>query len=219
MIEEEEKLSGREDSSDLSLGEVEQLAVPAGIDGIVAAGGAVERVEFENGAVGYLKGSRPPQAVTVEQVERAATMTDRVLLAIRIRRQVQDANEGSFRDYADGTGRTGAGAHTDRQMLMAAYQSLAEAKKAVKLSWRHQLDVAVAELYVERDPKKLRRLLVEVAAITVAWAEGIEVRASERRIAEQQQARKLVLLPGGGTKLVLIAPWWRRALRWLRLIS
>lgn len=205
-IEEEEELTGREDSDDLSLGEPEPLVVPIGAQ--------LEETLEPGNVVAIPYKHVPPRAVTIEQVEQAATMTDRVLLDVRIRRHVQDDAEGSFRDYPDGTARP-----LDASMLVTAKQQLVDAKKEVRLTWRHQLDLAVAELCAERDPKKLRRLLVNVAAVSVAWVEGLEVREADKRIAQQQGARRLVLMPDGGRRLVHVAPWWRRLLRWARLLD
>lgn len=174
--------------------------------------GGLEVIEYE-------KGTEPPRAVDIAEVEKGASLTDVVLLAVRQRRWMQDRDEGNFRDYADGTcggGKYGSTSQTDKAAVLVAKQALVDAKKGVRLTWRHQLDLAVALLYAESDPRKMRRLLVDVAAMSVAWVEGLEVRAADRRIAEQQNARKLVLLPNGQQRLVHLAPWWRRLWRWMR---
>lgn len=170
----------------------------------------------------YPSGGTPPQAVTLEQFDRGATVTDRQLLEVRARRHVQDEAEGYVRDYADGVSGTrfhGPDATTDRQHALEAKVAHDAALRAARLSWRHKLELACADLYAESNPKKLRSRIIEVAAVAVSWAEGLEVRKSSARIAAEQGALRRVVARDGSVKFVpLRETWWKRALRFLRLV-
>lgn len=205
------------------LGKLEELPPLVQLVGLVAPGvdeGVVAKVEASPvKLVEYSKGTEAPRAVSMEQVEQGVNRTDRLLLEVRLRRWAQDQNEGFFRDYPDGTlGRRHQGptAANDRHGPLQARRAIEVAMRAARPSWRHKLELACAEVYAEGDEKKLKPLLLEVAAVAISWAEGLEVRVADKRIAKEQNALKLVV-ENGVRKYVSVRPWWWRALAWLRL--
>lgn len=148
------------------------------------------------------------------EVPREANATDRVLLKVRMRRRDHDEREGYFRDYKDGTGRP-----SDAHDLIAATTAHDEALKAVRITWRHKLNVALAAAMAETNDKRLGEKLTEVAAIVTAWQEAIELRGSKARILAEQGAVKHVQRADGSWKKVHLMPWWRRLLKALRLVD
>lgn len=52
-----------------------------------------------------------------------------------------------------------------------------EAIEASRLTWAHILLEEVCEALEERDPERLREELIQVGAVSVAWAEAISRRA------------------------------------------
>jgi len=164
-----------------------------------------------------------PRIEVVASIKSAASVTDQMLLAVRARRASQDEAEGYVRDYADGVSGTrfhGPDATTDKQHALEAQRAHDAALRAARLSWRHKLELACAELYVESNPKKLRSRIIEAAAVAVSWGEGLEVRKSSERIAAEQGALRRVIARDGSVKFVpLRNPWWKRALRFLRLVK
>jgi hypothetical protein len=162
------------------------------------------------------------------EAELPAGTVDRVLLKVRLKRREDDERKGFFRDFPDGTaGRRHEGPKPldDAQTQADAREALTRAMRAASPSWRHHLELAVANLMVEDDEAKLEERLVEVAAVAVAWAEGIEMRVDRRRIdAEAAKSRKLrvVALDGGGEMVLreysvptVRVAWWKRFLAWL----
>lgn len=156
-----------------------------------------------------------------------ASTTDRVLLKVRMRRRDDDQRDGFFRDFPDGTaGRRfcGPGVQTDRDAVVEAQRALGDAMRSASPSWRHHLELAMARVMAEADEAQLEERLVAVAAVAVAWAEGIEMRVDRRRIdVEAARSRKLrvVALDGGGEMVlreysvpVERAAWWKRLLAW-----
>lgn len=182
--------AGTEDSAVMSV-----LSMPAGA-------AAVEQPVPGLTLVTYPKGNEVP---------REASVTDRVLFGVRRRRQLHDEREGFFRDYKDGTGRPG-----DAEALLVAVSQHEEAVKAVRVTWRHKLMVALTTALAETNEKKLADKLTEVAAIVTAWQEAIELRSSKARILAEQGAVKHVRGRDGSWRKVHLMPWWRRLLNWLR---
>lgn len=52
------------------------------------------------------------------------------------------------------------------------------AAKKGTVTWRHILTEEVDEAYAESDPAKLRKELIQVAAVALAWVEDIDRRGS-----------------------------------------
>lgn len=174
----------------------------------------------------------------VYEGDSPATLTDRVLLQVKQMRRDDDARNGFMRDYRDGTlGRMFKGPTMlgDVEALELAVRALKEAMDAASPSWRHHLELAVALANAEKDDAALQRRLLHVAAIAVAWVEGIEMRADRRRIdreaAKRGQLKQAKRAPDGSIVatdlelepevLLIAAPppevWWLRLLKWLRL--
>ncbi len=163
------------------------------------------------------------------EAELPASLTDRVLMKVRLRRISDDDKEGVLRDYPDGTaGRRfhGPGLEVEKDNLEFAQRALQEAMRAASPSWRLLLELAAARVYVESDETKLAAQLVALSAVAVAWAEGISMRADRRRIdAEASASRRglrVVTLDGGG-KMVIAdhrqpehRSWWQRVLASLK---
>lgn len=175
------------------------------VESIPAGAAAVEQPVPGLTLVSYPKGNEAP---------REATATDRVLFGVRRRRQLHDEREGYFRDYKDGTGRP-----SDALDVIAATNAHDEAVKAVRVTWRHKLNVALANALAETNEKRLPEKLTEVAAIVTAWQEAIELRGSKARILAEQGAVKHVQRADGSWKKVHLMPWWRRLLKALRISS
>lgn len=176
-----------------------------------AASGADEEEREEMGAEVDAPLPNPPGAM----------LMDRVLLAVRRARVRQDERNGILRDYRDGTAGTrfhGPAISIDKAAVAQAKRDLAEAQKAGMRSWRHYLELAIAEAFAESDESRLQAKLLEVAAVSCAWVEGIHIRADDRRIALEQKASMVkdgkVVRWADYAKPV---PWWRRLLRALRL--
>lgn len=174
-----------------------------------------EKREVEAANTPALEGNRPESP------------TDRVLFKVRLERADDDARLGMFRDFPDGTaGRRfhGPGLDVDKENVEFAQRALHEAWRAASPSWRLQLELAAARVFVEADEPQLEARLIELAAVTVAWVEGIRMRADRRRTdAEAAGARKLrvVALDGGGQMVIrdFVQPapfsWWKRLVTWL----
>lgn len=157
---------------------------------------------------------RVVEAATHPLVASSATPTDRVLYRVRARRDEHDQRDGYFRDYKDGTGRP-----SDAHAVLAAAAAHEEAVKAVRVTWRHKLDVALSIALAETSEKKLPEKLTEVAAIVTAWQEAIELRGSKARILAEQGAVKHVQRANGSWKKVHLMPWWRRVLKALHIVQ
>ena len=98
----------------------------------------------------------------------AATVA--VLDEVLAERAAQQAARGSV-SHPDGTGRAYTPAATAaREACQAAFQ-------AGRGTWRHILAEEVAEAFAEDDDVALRAELIQVAAVSVAWAEAIDARS------------------------------------------
>jgi len=104
----------------------------------------------------------------------ARTLAERPLADIVAERVRQDAKFGGRRDYDDGTGSPNARAAADllREVCKAAPDD--------GDTWADILAEEVAEAFAETggDRAALRRELIQVAAVCVAWAEALDRRAS-----------------------------------------
>jgi len=94
-----------------------------------------------------------------------------VLAEVAAERRRQDGQWGE-QNHPDGTG----DAYTDDAAL--ARKECERAADNGDLTWRHILLEEVAEAMAEREPADLRRELIQVAAVAVAWAEALDRRYS-----------------------------------------
>lgn len=93
-----------------------------------------------------------------------------VLADVAAERRRQDVRWGE-QNHPDGTGDWHAADATQARKECEQAASIGE------LSWRHILLEEVAEAVAEGRPDELRRELIQVAAVAVAWAEAIDRRA------------------------------------------
>jgi len=134
----------------------------------------------------------------------AGPLMKKVLNEVALERQKQDGTEGFFRDYLDGTaGRLPMGPtiSRERENALEIGRREAAARKTGKLTWRHQLETHAAVVLCEPSEETLRRKLVELAAVSVAWVEAIDRRKDEKRIEKKIHAR----LP----LFERIRQWWK----------
>lgn len=198
MIDDEETEAGDADNDDMSgepdLSKFKTLTLPAGVD----LGGE----KLEHGLL------------LVVDNEKPASSTDRVLFKVRVRRDQHDQRDGYFRDYKDGTGLP-----VDDGLVTKAVAAHEAAVKNVRVTWRNKLEVAIARVLSERNEKKLVDQLTELAAVTTAWQEAIELRGSKARILAEQGAVRRVQRSNGSWKTIHLMPWWRRVLKALRILQ
>lgn len=131
-------------------------------------------------------------APPLEVVQMPATLTDRLLMRVRQQRLEDDRREGFLRDYPDGTaGRRfkGPDAEGDSLASREAFARWKEAMRNAKPSWRLMLELEVARALEQADEQALEQRLLKVAALAVAWAEGINMRVDRRRI-DNEAARR-----------------------------
>ena len=100
-----------------------------------------------------------------------STPTDHVLDEIAAERVAQNAKWGE-QNHPDGTGEAFAPAAD------AARDLCERAFSAKRGNWQVILTEEAYEAFAESDPVKLRRELVQVAAVAVAWIEAIDRRKS-----------------------------------------
>lgn len=93
-----------------------------------------------------------------------------VLVLVRGERARQDAQWGE-QNHRDGTGEASQRAESEMQK-----EACNAAFSSGEGSWAHILREEVAEALAESDPYRLRRELVQVAAVAVAWVEAIDRR-------------------------------------------
>jgi hypothetical protein len=92
-----------------------------------------------------------------------------VLTEVAAERRRQDERWGP-QNHPDGTGDwLGAAAALVRK-------DCDQAAASGKLTWRHILQEEVAEAAAEEGPAELRRELIQVAAVAVAWVEALDRR-------------------------------------------
>lgn len=100
-----------------------------------------------------------------------STPTDHVLDDVAAERAAQTAKWGE-QNHPDGTNAREYGEARDFYRMQCDIS--AERKET---TWRHILLEETYEAFAESDPVKLRRELVQVAAVVVAWIESIDRRA------------------------------------------
>lgn len=97
--------------------------------------------------------------------------TAEVLHEVFGERSRQDALWGTDRTIPDGTG------ERDDAVLAEASKRLCDAADASgDLTWRHILEEEVYEAFAEKDARKLRTELLQVAAVAAAWIEDLDRR-------------------------------------------
>lgn len=101
-----------------------------------------------------------------------STPTDHVLDDVAAERVAQDAKWGVNQTHSDGTSEDYSGTRDK-------YRAMCEmADKEGRCTWRHILLEETFEALAEVDPVKLRRELVQVAAVAVNWIEDIDRKAA-----------------------------------------
>jgi hypothetical protein len=104
-----------------------------------------------------------------------------VLCEVAAERERQDAKWGQ-QDHPDGTGDWDSYARKRSDHLKEIREGKASVAKAAcdvaaaegRLTYRHILDEEVCEAFAEDDAAALRRELLQVAAVAVAWVEKID---------------------------------------------
>lgn len=137
----------------------------------------------------------------------AGPLMKKVLNEVALTRQKQDGEHGFFRDYANGTAGTlpmGPTISREREHASEMLRREGQGQKSGKVTWRHQLDVAHALVVVEGTDESLRKKLLELAALSVAWVEAIDRRQDEKRIERKVQRAKRGL-------------WLSRLVDWIRV--
>lgn len=109
------------------------------------------------------------QGLTADELEDASL--DRALEDVRAERGRQDARWGE-QNQPDGTSLSLE--HTAAREAARQECDLAAAAGAV--TWRHILNEEVREAFAETSVEALRRELVQVAAVAVAWIEDLDRR-------------------------------------------
>lgn len=94
----------------------------------------------------------------------------RVLADITTERESQHALWGVQNHMPDGTGPQWT------SLADAARHECERAGETGRLSWRHVLVEEVTEALAEDEPTRLRRELVQVAAVAVQWIQAIDHR-------------------------------------------
>ena len=109
--------------------------------------------------------------------------TPQVLCEVAVERERQDRKWGeqNHRGATGGEGWRGVSGDALREIRRAnaeqAKRACAEAASDGRLSWRHILREEVDEAVAEDEGPALRRELLQVAAVAVAWIECIDRRA------------------------------------------
>lgn len=106
------------------------------------------------------------------EIERLRAELAGPLANIATERSWQDAKFGELRDYADGTGGPGSAEAAD------LLRAVCKAGDTDGDTWAKILAEEVAEAFDETDPAALRKELVQVAAVAVAWIEGLDRRVA-----------------------------------------
>jgi hypothetical protein len=145
--------------------------------------------QHEENAKEDVEADAPP----LEVVQMPATLTDRLLMRVRQLRLEDDRRDGFLRDYPDGTaGRRfkGPTLEQDQEATREAAARWKDAMRNANPSWRHLLELELARALELRDEQALEMRLLKVAAVAIAWAEGINMRADRRRIDNEAALRK-----------------------------
>jgi hypothetical protein len=108
--------------------------------------------------------------MTAMSTSPAHTGLDRVLADITAEREAQHTIWGVQHHMPDDTGPQWT------SLAEAARRECEHASETGRLSWRHVLVEEVAEALAEDEPTRLRRELVQVAAVAVQWIQAIDHR-------------------------------------------
>jgi hypothetical protein len=102
------------------------------------------------------------------------SMIDYIAGEIATERWRQDEQYGSQRDMSDGTGHP-------HWMLMRDYKQAYNTYALIAncTTWQDVLEEEVYEAFAETDPEKIEAELLQVAAVCVAWIEGIRHRSGK----------------------------------------
>lgn len=111
--------------------------------------------------------------------QRVASPQAGVLDEIRNERIRQDAKWGE-QNHPDGTCAGPNGAVIAKQHADAARSVCDQMAKIGKLTWAHILTEELMEAYAETDESKLRKELIQTAAVAVSWIEAIDRRIRGR---------------------------------------
>ena len=104
---------------------------------------------------------------------------DGVLKEVQMERARQDAKWGE-QNHPDGTCAGPNGAVMAKQHADAARSVCDQMAKIGKLTWAHILTEELMEAYAETDEQKLRKELIQTAAVAVSWIEAIDRRIRGR---------------------------------------
>jgi len=117
-----------------------------------------------------------PEVLTPETLSKALNRWAQdwhipsVLVDVMEERRRQDARWGE-QNHPDGTGGIGR-----REVARRHREACDEATCFGRVTWRDILQEEVSEAFAEDDPAKLRKELIQVAAVAVAWVEAIDRR-------------------------------------------
>lgn len=87
-----------------------------------------------------------------------------------LKERLRQHHTWGVRHHPDGTGAAFA------QVAEAARSECQRLAAKGEATWQHVLREEVYEAFAETDPAKLRKELVEVAAVAIAWIEDIDTR-------------------------------------------
>jgi hypothetical protein len=121
--------------------------------------------------VDQLERERVEVSTELANLRRTSGQTGGVLATISAERDRQDRKWGYNRDHADGTAPLWYGPEAVAKRAICD-----QAAKNGCVTWRLILEEEVTEAFAESDPKKLEEELVQVAAVCVAWIEGLRRR-------------------------------------------
>lgn len=100
-----------------------------------------------------------------------------IMTDILTEREAQLCKWGDQR-HPDGTGYNTQIGESRKHLADLMRYVCDRAHKRGELTWRHILDEEMAEAAAETDPKPLRKELIQVVAVCVAWIEDIDRRLS-----------------------------------------
>ncbi len=109
----------------------------------------------------------------------------KVLADVAKERLRQDGDMGIMRDYHDGSGGrmvSGPTLSRDRERTRETLRALKQAEGTSRMTWRHLAEDSFALAMAADNDRDLRKMLLSVAAHSVAWIEAIDRRKDEKRI-------------------------------------
>lgn len=107
-----------------------------------------------------------------------------ILAEVRAERARQFEEYGSNEDLKDGTGGdwlapvTSLGADRIEELLRQDYEDYEDSKQTI--TWMHLVREEVAEAFDETDPERLRKEVLQIAALCVSWVEKIDARPNNQ---------------------------------------